>query len=44
MKQLNEYATALGLLYDRTPKAVFAAAAVSYYINSGDEPKKPPQK
>lgn len=32
MKTSNDYAQAFGRLYDRTPKAVFAAVAMSYAI------------
>lgn len=33
----NEYAEALGPLYDRIPKAVLAAVVVSLLSNGGDE-------
>ncbi len=32
----NEYAEALGDLYEKTPKAVFAAMAVSFFTTGGD--------
>jgi len=32
----NEYASALGPLLDKTPKAVFAAVAVSLLTSGGD--------
>jgi hypothetical protein len=34
-KLTNEYAGFLGNVYDRTPKAVFAALAVSFAMRSG---------
>ncbi len=34
--KLNEYAAQLGRLYDRTPKAVLAAIAVSMLTDGGD--------
>lgn len=33
----NEYADALGKLFDEVPKAVFAAIAVSALTNGGDQ-------
>lgn len=36
MKSHNEYAHTLGLLYAQTPKAVFAAIAVSSMTRGGD--------
>ena len=33
----NDYALALGELYDKTPKAVFAAVAVSALTSGGDK-------
>lgn len=37
MKTLNEYVGTLGTLYSKTPKAVFAAIAVSTLTCGGDE-------
>ena len=42
MRRLNEYATAGGgRLFEETPKAVFAAVALSFAMRSGDEEVKP---
>ena len=37
--KLNEYARAFGKLYDRTPKAVFAAVVFSEFSRGGESPQ-----
>lgn len=38
MKKLNGYALAFEKLYQKTPKAVFAAVAFSYTSTGGEDP------
>ena len=40
MKKSNDYARQLNEIYDKTPKAVFAAVVVSLLTSGGDYPER----